>query len=110
MAVVSSISCAVEATSPSATSSGSPADQVAASRGGRPSSAAATTGEAAAAEVADLIAPILGWSPEHAAREVEHYRLRVQAERGSQEEADDLTADAARLGAPDVRFGARTGA
>jgi glycerol-3-phosphate dehydrogenase len=62
-------------------------------------------GDAAAAEVADLIAPVLGWTPEHVDREVEHYRLRVKAERESQEQSDDHTADAARLGAPDVRLG-----
>jgi glycerol-3-phosphate dehydrogenase len=44
--------------------------------------------------------------PERANREVEHYRLRVRAERDSQEQPDDRTADAARLGAPDVRLGA----
>ncbi len=64
-------------------------------------------GEAAAREVADLVAPLLGWSQEQAAREVEHYRLRVKAEQESQEQLDDHTADAARLGAPDVRLGAR---
>ena len=63
-------------------------------------------GDAAATEIADLIAPVLGWTPEHADREVEHYRLRVKAERESQEQPDDHTADAARLGAPDVRLGA----
>ena len=63
-------------------------------------------GDAAAAEVADLIAPLLGWTPEQARQEVEHYRLRVKAERESQEQSDDQTADAARLGAPDVRLGA----
>jgi glycerol-3-phosphate dehydrogenase len=61
-------------------------------------------GDAAAAEVADLIGPLLEWNPDQAEREIEHYRLRVKAERESQEQADDLTADAARLGAPDVRF------
>jgi len=40
------------------------------------------------------------------ANEVDHYRLRVKAERESQEQPDDQTADAARLGAPDVRTGA----
>ena len=35
-------------------------------------------------------------------REVEHYRKRVEAERESQQKPDDQTADAARLGAPDV--------
>jgi len=43
--------------------------------------------------------------PERANRKVEHYRLRVRAERDSQEQPDDRTADA-RLGAPDVRLGA----
>lgn len=63
-------------------------------------------GEAAAQEVADIVAPLLDWGSEGVAREVEHYRLRVKAERESQEQADDQTADAARLGAPDVRVGA----
>src|SRR5450759_139369 len=63
-------------------------------------------GEAAAAEVADMIAPLLGWTPEQTGLEVDHYRLRVKAERESQEQYDDQTADAARLGAPDVRPGA----
>ena len=62
-------------------------------------------GEAAAAEVADLVAPILGWTPEQIGQEIEHYQLRVKAERESQEQPDDHTADAARLGAPDVRHG-----
>jgi glycerol-3-phosphate dehydrogenase len=63
-------------------------------------------GVAAAQEVADLVAPILDWDTATAEREVEHYRARVNAERESQEQPDDHTADAARLGAPDVRFGA----
>ncbi|MGI8754157.1 MAG: glycerol-3-phosphate dehydrogenase/oxidase [Acidimicrobiales bacterium] len=63
-------------------------------------------GDAAAAEVADLIAPILGWTQEAIDREVQHYRLRVKAERDSQTQPDDHTADAARLGAPEVRLGA----
>jgi glycerol-3-phosphate dehydrogenase len=66
----------------------------------------ADRGEAAAAEVADIIAPLLGWTAEQASQEVAHYRLRVKAERESQEQPDDQTADAARLGAPDVRLGA----
>jgi glycerol-3-phosphate dehydrogenase len=63
-------------------------------------------GDAAAQEVADLIAPVLGWDAGDIAREVQHYRARVEAERESQHQPDDLTADAARLGAPDVRVGA----
>ena len=57
----------------------------------------------AAEHVAELIAPVLGWDEATKAREIEHYRARVAAERESQQQADDLTADAARLGAPDVR-------
>ncbi len=61
-------------------------------------------GVAAAAEVAELVAPVLGWGPADIAREVEHYHARVAAERESQHQPDDLSADAARLGAPDVRM------
>ncbi|MEX5717126.1 glycerol-3-phosphate dehydrogenase/oxidase [Geodermatophilus maliterrae] len=63
-------------------------------------------GVAAARDVAEIVAPLLGWDAEHVEREVAHYRLRVEAERESQEQVDDRTADAARLGAPDVRVGA----
>ncbi|WP_436529183.1 glycerol-3-phosphate dehydrogenase/oxidase [Actinoplanes sp. HUAS TT8] len=59
-------------------------------------------GTASAAEAAELMGRVLGWTPEQREREVENYRLRVQAERASQEQQDDETADAARLGAPDV--------
>ena len=62
-------------------------------------------GVAAAQEVAELVAPTLGWDTATAEREVEHYRARVKAELESQEQPDDHTADAARLGAPDVRLG-----
>ena len=48
------------------------------------------------------MAGVLGWTAEQTAREVENYRVRVEAERGSQEQPDDETADATRLGAPDV--------
>ena len=63
-------------------------------------------GVAAAEPVAELMAGVLDWDDERIKREVEHYRLRVAAEIESQQQADDLTADAARLGAPDVRLGA----
>ena len=59
-------------------------------------------GIAAARPVAELIAPELGWSEYEIGREVEHYELRVKAERESQRELDDHDADAVRLGAPDV--------
>jgi glycerol-3-phosphate dehydrogenase len=60
-------------------------------------------GVATAARVAELIAPVLGWDEAAMRREVEHYTARVTAERQSQTMPDDHTADAARLGAPDVR-------
>ncbi len=63
-------------------------------------------GVAAAREAADLIAPVLGWDNADVERELEHYEARVAAERESQDQVDDLTADATRLGAPDVRLGA----
>jgi len=47
----------------------------------------------------------LGWSEVDRQREVAHYEARVAAERDSQIQHDDQTADAARLGAPDVRRG-----
>ena len=59
-------------------------------------------GIAASRTVAELIAPVLGWNQEVVDREVEHYRLRVEAERESQEQQDDATADAARMGAPEI--------
>jgi glycerol-3-phosphate dehydrogenase len=62
-------------------------------------------GVAAASEVAQLVAPVLGWQQSTIDREVSHYQLRVAAERESQDQPDDLSADAARLGAPDVRMG-----
>lgn len=64
----------------------------------------ADRGEAVSAEIASLIAPILGWTAEQCDHEVEFYRLRVRAERESQEQSDDRAADAARLGAPDVHY------
>jgi len=59
-------------------------------------------GLAAAPDAARLIGGVLGWTDDQIKREVEHYRLRVEAERASQEQLDDATADAARLGAPDI--------
>jgi ABC-type dipeptide/oligopeptide/nickel transport system ATPase subunit len=59
-------------------------------------------GTDSAEEVADLVAPLLGWSREQREREVAHYLARVAAERESQTMPDDETADAARMGASDV--------
>jgi glycerol-3-phosphate dehydrogenase len=64
-------------------------------------------GEAAAEPVARLMAEVLGWSEEQTADEIETYRARVAAERDSQRQEDDQTADAARLMAPDALAGAQ---
>ena len=65
-------------------------------------------GVGAAEPVARIVGTVLGWDDDTVKREVEHYHARVAAERQSQTQADDHTADAARLGAPDVRMGAWT--
>jgi glycerol-3-phosphate dehydrogenase len=59
-------------------------------------------GTRSARECAELMATVLGWDADQIDREVEHYEKRVEAERESQLQPDDLTADAARLGAPDI--------
>lgn len=59
-------------------------------------------GTRSAREAAELMAPVLGWDKDQIEREVQHYDKRVEAERESQRQPDDLTADAARLGAPDI--------
>ncbi|NJP48056.1 glycerol-3-phosphate dehydrogenase/oxidase [Actinacidiphila epipremni] len=59
-------------------------------------------GTRSAREAAELMAPVLGWDAAQIDREVEYYGKRVEAERESQLQPDDLTADAARLGAPDI--------
>jgi glycerol-3-phosphate dehydrogenase len=62
-------------------------------------------GVAAAPVVASLMAGVLGWDTATVDREIEHYTARVRAEIDSQMQPDDRTADAARMGAPDVRTG-----
>jgi glycerol-3-phosphate dehydrogenase len=62
-------------------------------------------GVAAAPAAATLMGEVLGWDEATRDREIRHYRARVEAERESQTQPDDRTADAARLGAPDVRIG-----
>ena len=59
-------------------------------------------GALSARECAELMAPVLGWDMDQIDREVAHYEKRVEAERESQLQPDDQTADAARLGAPDI--------
>ncbi len=64
-------------------------------------------GVAAAKPTAQLMAGVLGWDEATIATEIEHYEARVAAERESQRKLDDRTADAARMGAPDVRTAGR---
>jgi glycerol-3-phosphate dehydrogenase len=59
-------------------------------------------GVRAAAVVAALMAGPLDWDEKQVADEIEYYHKRVQAERDSQDQPDDATADAARLNAPDI--------
>jgi glycerol-3-phosphate dehydrogenase len=56
-----------------------------------------------ARQVAALMGTVLGWDEQVQRKEVEHYRALVAAERQSQQMPDDVTADAARLGAPEIR-------
>ncbi len=59
-------------------------------------------GVSAAPVVAELMAPFLGWTEQQVEREVKHYHARVDAERLSQEQPDDESADSARLGVQDI--------
>ncbi|ACU95650.1 glycerol-3-phosphate dehydrogenase [Saccharomonospora viridis] len=58
-----------------------------------------------AKQVADLMGDVLSWSQETRAREVELYEARVKAERESQSEPSDESADARRSAAPEARSG-----
>ncbi|HYO33473.1 MAG TPA: glycerol-3-phosphate dehydrogenase C-terminal domain-containing protein, partial [Nocardioidaceae bacterium] len=60
-------------------------------------------GTESADSTARLVAPYLGWDEERIANEVQAYSARVEAERRSQMQDDDLAADAARIAAPDTR-------
>lgn len=60
-------------------------------------------GTESARAVAEIVAPVLGWSADTENREVETYLARVESERASQREAEDAAADAARLLAPELR-------
>src|SRR4051795_6252491 len=50
-----------------------------------------------AREVAGIVAPVLGWDAATIENEIEHYAKRVAAERDSQAQLDDRTADSARV-------------
>jgi glycerol-3-phosphate dehydrogenase len=59
-------------------------------------------GVSAAPVVARLMAETLGWDAEREQQEVDFYLRRVEAERASQLQPDDESADRVRLAAPDV--------
>ncbi len=61
-----------------------------------------------ASDAAAIMGGVLSWDSRRRRREVQHYQATVAAERESQSMPDDLTADAARLGAPDIRAGSPT--
>ena len=56
-----------------------------------------------AREVADLMAPIMGWTADQTDAEVAGYCARAQAEIESQRLPDDEAADALRVAAPEAR-------
>jgi len=56
-----------------------------------------------AREVADVVAPVLGWTAEDVEREVANYTARVEAEILSQAQPDDVSADELRASAPEAR-------
>ena len=56
-----------------------------------------------AREVAEVVAPVLGWSEADIDREVTTYIARVEAEVLSQTQPDDASADALRAAAPEAR-------
>ena len=59
-------------------------------------------GVSAAPVAAKLMGDVLGWNAEKVAGETKNYLKRVQAERDSQLEPDDESADRVRLEAPDI--------
>ncbi|MGZ4611723.1 MAG: glycerol-3-phosphate dehydrogenase/oxidase [Kineosporiaceae bacterium] len=59
-------------------------------------------GVSTAPYAARLMAGVLDWSEDQVEREVQHYLARVEAERASQAQPDDESADAARVGAPEI--------
>jgi glycerol-3-phosphate dehydrogenase len=59
-------------------------------------------GTEAAAEVASVVAPLLGWDASDEEREVRAWQARIEAERHAEEAPDDEAAEQARLASPDV--------
>ncbi|HZU56748.1 MAG TPA: glycerol-3-phosphate dehydrogenase/oxidase [Actinocrinis sp.] len=58
-------------------------------------------GVSSARPAAELMAATLGWDDGRREREIAHYTAQIAAERESQLQPDDQSADAARMGVPD---------
>ncbi|HXR73302.1 glycerol-3-phosphate dehydrogenase C-terminal domain-containing protein, partial [Actinocrinis sp.] len=58
-------------------------------------------GVGSARPAAELMAETLGWDEGRLEREIAHYTAQIAAERESQRQPDDQSADAARMGVPD---------
>jgi len=58
-------------------------------------------GVGSARPAAELMAGTLGWDSERIEREIAHYTAQIAAERESQLQPDDQSAEAARMGVPD---------
>jgi len=59
-------------------------------------------GVGALEEIADLIAPVLGWDAERRTTEIDAYRERAEAEDAAALEPDDASAETVRLRAADL--------
>ena len=67
----------------------------------------ADKGVGALEEIADLVAPVLGWDAHTRSQEIEAYRARAEAEDAAAQELDDAEAEKVRLRAADVVADAR---
>jgi glycerol-3-phosphate dehydrogenase len=62
----------------------------------------ADKGVGALEEIADLVAPVLGWDAERRTTEIDAYRERAEAEDAAALEPDDASAETVRLRAADL--------
>ena len=62
----------------------------------------ADKGVGALEEIADLVAPVLGWDAHTRSREIEAYRARCEAEDAAAQEPDDAEAVKVRLRAVEL--------
>ncbi len=62
----------------------------------------ADRGLGAIEEIADIVAPLLGWDAGTRAEEIAAYRARAEAEAAAEQEPDDASAQRVRLSEPDI--------